>query len=135
MNVVKKHIKLSIAFVFVAGLSFSFKEDLFQISKNLDIFASVYKELNISYVDEVNTSKLMRTGIDAMLENLDPYTEFVPESEIEDYKMKYVSTQYGGIGAGVIHRDGKVFISAPFEGYPAQKADIRAGDEVISIDD
>ncbi|HEX7365738.1 MAG TPA: S41 family peptidase [Pelobium sp.] len=135
MNRIKKHIKLSIGLILIAGLSFSFKDDLFQISKNLDIFASVYKELNISYVDEVNTAKLMRTGIDAMLENLDPYTEFVPESEIEDYKMKYVSTQYGGIGAGVIHRDGKVFISAPFEGYPAQKADIRAGDEVISIDD
>jgi len=135
MNVIKKHIKLSLGLLLIASLTFSFKEDLFQISKNLDIFASVYKELNINYVDEVNSSKLMRTGIDAMLENLDPYTEFVPESEIEDYKMKYVSTQYGGIGAGVIHRDGKVFISDPFEGYPAQKADIRAGDEVVSIDD
>lgn len=131
----KKYSLISLGLLLIASISFSFKEDLFQISKNLDIFASVYKELNISYVDEVNTSKLMRTGIDAMLENLDPYTEFVPESEIEDYKMKYVSTQYGGIGAGVIHRDGKVFISAPFEGYPAQKADIRAGDEVVSIND
>lgn len=117
----------------IAILSFSFKNDLFQVSKNLDIFASVYRELNINYVDEVNSAKLIRTGIDAMLENLDPYTEFVPESEIEDYKMKYVSTQYGGIGAGVIHRDGKVFISEPFEGYPAQLSDIRAGDEIISI--
>nr|WP_294898679.1 S41 family peptidase [uncultured Pedobacter sp.] len=135
MNLIKKHIKLSIGLVLIASLTFSFKEDLFQISKNLDIFASVYKELNINYVDEVNSSKLMRTGIDAMLDNLDPYTEFVPESEIEDYKMKYVSTQYGGIGAGVIHREGKVFISDPFEGYPAQKADIRAGDEIVSIDD
>jgi carboxyl-terminal processing protease len=136
MNFIKNHIKLSlsITLVAIATLSFSFREDLFQISKNLDIFASVYKELNINYVDEISTSKLMRTGIDAMLENLDPYTEFVPESEIEDYKMKYVSTQYGGIGAGVIHRDGRVFISEPFEGYPAQKADIRAGDEVYSID-
>lgn len=130
----KKYISVSLGLLLIASISFSFKDDLFQISKNLDIFASVYKELNISYVDEVNTSKLMRTGIDAMLENLDPYTEFVPESEIEDYKMKYVSTQYGGIGAGVIHRNGRVFISSPFEGYPAQKADIRAGDEVISID-
>ncbi len=117
-------LKLGVAVLLITTLSFSFKEDLFQISKNLDIFASVYKELNINYVDEVNTAKLMRTGIDAMLENLDPYTEFVPESEIEDYKMKYVSTQYGGIGAGVIHREGRVFISDPFEGYPAQKADI-----------
>ncbi|MDA9554703.1 S41 family peptidase [Pelobium sp.] len=129
-----KKLCLGVTLIVIATTTFSFREDLFQISKNLDIFASVYKELNINYVDDVNTSKLMRTGIDAMLENLDPYTEFVPESEIEDYKMKYVSTQYGGIGAGVIHRDGRVFISDPFEGYPAQKADIRAGDEIISID-
>jgi carboxyl-terminal processing protease len=136
MNFFKRNRKLSIgiALLAISTTTFSFREDLFQISKNLDVFASVYKELNINYVDEVNTSKLLRTGIDAMLENLDPYTEFVPESEIEDYKMKYVSTQYGGIGAGVIHRDGRVFISDPFEGYPAQKADIRAGDEIISID-
>ena len=136
MNIFKTHKRFTISVfaIAVATLTFSFKEDLFQISKNLDIFASVYKELNINYVDEVNTSKLMRTGIDAMLENLDPYTEFVPESEIEDYKMKYVSTQYGGIGAGVIHRDGRVIISDPFEGFPAQKADIRAGDEIVSID-
>ena len=136
MNFFKRNRKLSIGITLLAicTTTFSFREDLFQISKNLDVFASVYKELNINYVDEVNTSKLLRTGIDAMLENLDPYTEFVPESEIEDYKMKYVSTQYGGIGAGVIHREGRVFISDPFEGYPAQKADIRAGDEVISID-
>lgn len=136
MNILKtnKKLKISVLLIAIATLSFSFREDLFQISKNLDIFASVYKELNINYVDEVNTSKLMRNGIDAMLDNLDPYTEFVPESEIEDYKMKYVSTQYGGIGAGVIHRDGRVIISDPFEGYPAQKADIKAGDEVVSID-
>src|SRR6478672_563091 len=125
--------KIIIGLGIFAIISFSFKNDLFQVSKNLDIFASVYRELNINYVDEVNSSKLIRTGIDAMLDNLDPYTEFVPESEIEDYKMKYVSTQYGGIGAGVIHRDGKVFISEPFEGYPAQQADIRAGDEILAI--
>ncbi|MBU0697371.1 MAG: S41 family peptidase [Bacteroidetes bacterium] len=136
MDFFKKNKKLSICVLLTAfaTLTFSFKDDLFLISKNLDIFASVYRELNINYVDEVNTTKVMRTGIDAMLEHLDPYTEFVPESEIEDYKMKYVSTQYGGIGAGVIHREGRVFISDPFEGYPAQKADIRAGDEIISID-
>jgi carboxyl-terminal processing protease len=136
MGFFKNNIKLtlSIGLIAFATLTFSFRDDLFQISKNLDIFASVYKELNINYVDEVSSSKLMRNGIDAMLENLDPYTEFVPESEIEDYRMKYVSTQYGGIGAGVIYRDGRIFISDPFEGYPAQKAGIKAGDEVITID-
>jgi len=135
MNSSPRYIKLAVltGISLFAVLTFSFKNDLFQVSKNLDIFASVYKELNINYVDDVNSSGLIKTGIDAMLNQLDPYTEFVPESEIEDYKMKYVSTQYGGIGAGVIHRDGKVFISDPFEGYPAQLADIRAGDEIISI--
>ncbi|MFD1629597.1 S41 family peptidase [Pseudopedobacter beijingensis] len=116
-----------------AGLVFSFKTDLFQVSKNLEIFASVYKELNLHYVDEVEPSKLMKTAIGSMLNDLDPYTEFVAESEIEDYKMRYVSTQYGGIGAGILHRDGKVFIAETFEGYPAQMNDLRAGDQIVSI--
>ncbi len=115
-------------------LFFSFRDDLFQISKNLDIFSSIYKELNMSYVDEVNPAHVIKTGIDAMLDNLDPYTEFVPEADVEDYKMKYVSTQYGGIGASVFYRNGRVFISDVFEGFPAQKAAIKAGDEIISID-
>nr|WP_039450923.1 S41 family peptidase [Pedobacter glucosidilyticus] len=126
-----KKFKLLLVLFSVAFIAFSFKTDLFQVSKNLDIFASVYKELNLNYV----AAKLIRTSIDAMLNDLDPYTEFVPESEIEDYRMKYVSTQYGGIGAAVIHRDGRVFISDPFEGYPAQKADLKAGDEIIAIND
>ncbi len=115
-------------------LFFSFRDDLFQISKNLDIFSSIYKELNMSYVDEVNPAHVIKTGIDAMLDNLDPYTEFVPEADVEDYKMKYVSTQYGGIGASVFYRNGRVFISDVFEGFPAQKEAIKAGDEIISID-
>ncbi|ADY53307.1 C-terminal processing peptidase-3 [Pseudopedobacter saltans DSM 12145] len=118
--------------VMVFGV-FSFKTDLFQISKNIDILVSVYKELNMNYVDDVDPSKLMKTGIGAMLNDLDPYTEFVAESEIEDYKMKYVSTQYGGIGAGILYRDGKVYVADVFEGYPAQLGDIRAGDQLISI--
>ena len=129
----KKTITL-IVFTSFTLLFFSFREDLFQISKNLDIFASIYKELNMSYVDEVNPAHLIKTGIDAMLENLDPYTEFVPESDVEDYKMKYVSTQYGGIGAGVFYRNNKVYVSDVFEGFPAQKASINPGDEIVSID-
>ncbi|HEY0769877.1 MAG TPA: S41 family peptidase, partial [Sphingobacteriaceae bacterium] len=113
--------------------SFAVSEDLFQVSKNLDIFASVFKELNINYVDDVNSSKLIKTGIDAMLNDLDPYTEYVQESDIEDYRMKYVSTQYGGIGASVVTRNNKVIITEPFEGFPAQKVDLRAGDEILEI--
>ncbi|RNL50748.1 S41 family peptidase [Pedobacter jejuensis] len=117
----------------LAILSFSFKEDLFLVSKNLDIFASLYKEININYVDETSAPELMRTGIDAMLESLDPYTEYVPESEIEDYKLKYVSTQYGGIGAGTVIIDGKLFVNEVSEGYAANKSDVKAGDQVIKI--
>jgi carboxyl-terminal processing protease len=117
----------------LALCTWSFKDDLFQISKNLDVFASVYKEVNINYVDDINSSKMIKTGVDAMLDGLDPYTEFVPESEIEDYKLHYVSTQYGGIGAGIFARDGKVYVSDVFAGFPAQKADIRPGDELVKI--
>lgn len=113
----------------------SFNDDLFEISKNLTVFASLYKEVNINYVDEINSAKLIKTGADAMLDGLDPYTEFVPESEIEDYKLHYVSTQYGGIGASIFVREGKIYVSSVFDGYPAQKADIRPGDQLIKIND
>lgn len=116
-----------------AGLTWSFKEDLFQVSKNLDIFASLYKEININYVEETNPSNLMRTSIDAMLDNLDPYTEYVPESEVEDYKLKYVSTQYGGIGASTIFIEGKLFVNEVNEGYPADKQGVRPGDQLVKI--
>src|ERR1700722_1252149 len=116
-------------------VTFGFRDDLFQISKNLDVFASVYKEVNINYVDDINSAKMIKTGVDAMLDGLDPYTEFVPESEIEDYKLHYVSTQYGGIGAGIFARDGKIYVSDVFQGFPAQKADIRTGDRLLKIND
>lgn len=119
----------------LALCTWSFKDDLFQLSKNLDVFASVYKEVNINYVDDINSSKMIKTGVDAMLDGLDPYTEFVPESEIEEYKLHYVSTQYGGIGAGIFARSGKVYVSDVFAGFPAQKADIRPGDQLVKIND
>ncbi|WP_316807607.1 S41 family peptidase [Pedobacter agri] len=119
--------------VCLAVISFSFKEDLFLVSKNLDIFASLYKEININYVDDTNAPQLMKTGIDAMLDSLDPYTEYVPESEIEDYKLKYVSTQYGGIGAATVLIDSKLFINDVSEGYPANKSDVKPGDQVLKI--
>ena len=132
---IKKYKKLVLSAGLLA-LSFtiwSFGDDLFQISKNLEVFASLYKEVNINYVDEINSAQLLKTGADAMLNGLDPYTEFVPESEIEDYKLHYVSTQYGGIGASIFIRNKKILVSGVFEGYPAQKADIRAGDELLQI--
>jgi carboxyl-terminal processing protease len=114
---------------------FSFKEDLFLVSKNMDIFASLYKEININYVEDTDPAILMRSGIDSMLEGLDPYTEYVPESEIEDYKLKYVSTQYGGIGAGTVSIDKKLYVNEVLEGNPAHKQDVRPGDLIVSIND
>ncbi len=130
-----KKYKLTAAFLLIAfaSLSWSFREDLFQVSKNLDIFAALYKEVSVNYVEETNPSDLMRSGIDAMLDGLDPYTEYVPESEIEDYKLKYVSTQYGGIGASTLFIEGKLFVNEVSEGYPADKQGIRPGDQIVKI--
>jgi carboxyl-terminal processing protease len=123
------------ALIAIAIATWSFKDDLFQISKNLDVFTSLYKEVNMNYVDDINAAKMVKSGVDAMLGGLDPYTEFVPESEIEDYKLHYVSTQYGGIGASIFSRENKVFVSDVFEGFPAQKNDIRPGDQIVKIND
>lgn len=77
----------------------------------------------------------MRSSIDAMLDGLDPYTEYIPESEVEDYKLKYVSTQYGGIGASTLFIEGKLFVNEVTEGYPADKQDLKPGDQIVKIND
>lgn len=106
----------------------------FEISKNLEILTSLYKELNINYVDGVNPSELMKTGIDAMLEKLDPYTVYIPESEIEDYRFM-TTGEYGGIGS-LIHKQGEfIYISEPYEGAPAQKSGLKAGDKILKVND
>ncbi|TDQ09753.1 S41 family peptidase [Pedobacter metabolipauper] len=132
-----KRYKLGAAFLLIAftTLTWSFKEDLFQVSKNMDIFASLYKEVSINYVEDTNPSEMMRNGIDAMLGNLDPYTEYIPESEIEDYKLKYVSTQYGGIGATTLFLEGKLYVNEVSEGYPADKQGIKPGDQLVKINE
>jgi carboxyl-terminal processing protease len=105
----------------------------FEISKNLDIFTELYKQLDINYVDEVNPGDLMKTGIDAMLETLDPFTNYIPESQIEDYKL-LTTGQYGGIGA-LIHKQGDyVVVAEPYEGFPAQKSGLIAGDKILEVD-
>lgn len=104
----------------------------FEIAKNVDIFVSILKELNDKYADEIMPGQLTQTAIDAMLESLDPYTVFYPESEIEDYRMM-TTGQYGGIGA-LIQQNGKdVAISEPYDNSPAQKAGVRAGDIVKKV--
>jgi carboxyl-terminal processing protease len=106
--------------------------DYFEISKNLDIFNSVYKELNAVYVDGTKPGQLMKTGIDAMLGSLDPYTVYYTENDIEDFR--FITTgEYGGIGATVNDVNGKLIVMEPYEGFAAYKAGIRAGDQIIGI--
>lgn len=117
----------------ITFLSWSFVDDFFQITKQIDIFSNVYREVNRYYVDEVNPGDLMKTGIDGMLKTLDPYTNYYPESEIEDYRMRHVSTEYGGIGASSFRTGDSIVIYNIYEGYPAQQADMRAGDLLLSV--
>ncbi|GAB3876408.1 S41 family peptidase [Hymenobacter segetis] len=107
-------------------------ERYFEIAKNLDIFATLFKEVNTYYVDEVTPAKLVKTGIDAMLRSLDPYTNYIPEDDIEDFRTM-TTGQYGGIGASVVKRNGKTVVQSAYEGYPAQKAGLLPGDEILDI--
>jgi len=130
----KKTLKIAISTGIVI-LSLAFSDDYFEASKSLEIFNSLYREINVNYVDDINPSEMIETGIEAMLQSMDPYTEYVPESNMEDYRMRYVSTQYGGIGTSIFQRNGKFLVAEAFEGFPAQKNDLRAGDEITAIDD
>ena len=108
------------------------KQNNFEISKSIDIYNSLLRELNLNYVDEINPAELNKVAIDAMLQGLDPYTVFIPESEIETYKLM-TTGEYGGIGA-IIQYDGEYTrISDPYEGWPAQKAGLQAGDAILSV--
>jgi carboxyl-terminal processing protease len=107
--------------------------DFFEITKNIDIFVSLFKELNIHYVDKIDPSTVIRKGIDAMLNDLDPYTEFYSEAETEDFRIQ-TTGKYGGIGSFISQRDDYVIIEEPHEGMPAQEAGLIAGDKIIDID-
>jgi carboxyl-terminal processing protease len=121
--------------VSIVALSFTRPaERYFEIAKNLDIFATLFKEVNALYVDEVNPNTLVRTGIDAMLTSLDPYTNYIPEDEVEDFRT--INTgQYGGIGAITREIGKRTVVTMIMEGYGAQKGGLKIGDEVLKIDD
>lgn len=117
---------------FSALLAFN-SNNYFEIAKNLDIFAALYKEVNTYYVNDIEPSKLMKKGIDAMLETLDPYTNFITEDEIESYRFQSTG-KYGGIGASIRKAGEYVVIAEPYEGFAAYKAGLRAGDMIFEID-
>ncbi len=136
MKNASRHIrKFALAGVIAAGggLGLAAGDNYFEIGKNLEIFNELYKELNIYYVDETNPGELMTTGIDAMLESLDPYTQYIAESDMEDYRFQ-TTGQYGGIGAMIRTKDGGIMVSEPYEGAPAMKNGIRAGDAILEVD-
>src|SRR5665647_268325 len=105
----------------------------FRISKNLSIFNSLFRELDMFYVDTLNYDKMMKTTIDGMLEKLDPYTVYMPEEETDD--LTFMTTgEYAGIGAMIMKNNKEVCVSEPYEGMPAQRNDVRAGDVILEVD-
>ena len=121
------------AVVFLVAGS-SFKSDFFEIAKQIEIFTTLFKELNMNYVDETNPAELMDTAIKHMLDDLDPYTKFLNEQDVEAYKINNAG-EYSGIGSTVRSYDDKLVIIEPYKNYPADKAGLKPGDEIIKIGD
>jgi len=120
--------------LFISLFFIAFSDDEFKITKSLDIYMNVFKELNLLYVDKIDPEALIKKSIDAMLESLDPYTTFIPESEMEDFKFM-TSGQYGGVGALIRKIGDYAQITDPYEGFPAAKTGLRAGDLIHEIND
>ncbi len=130
MNIRKLSVALVAVFIMVG---FAYNNDrLYEISKNIEIFVNVYKEINTNYVDDVDPSTLMRTGIDAMLKSLDPYTNYISESQVESYRISDQGT-YDGLGAKTKPIDGIMTITEPLEGGAAFTAGLKAGDQVLEV--
>lgn len=133
-NVFMKKIILSLlASGYLIGFSQGTNDEYFEIAKNLSIFNDVYKTVNLEFVDKTQPGELMKTGIDAMLQSLDPYTNYIPESNIEDYRMMQTG-QYGGIGSLIKQQGEYIVISEPYDNFPAYKAGLKAGDKILEID-
>lgn len=118
----------------VLTLTVSFKSDFFEIAKQIEIYTAVFKELNMHYIDDINPTQLTSEAINKSLKNLDPYTVFFDEQGVEDAKIKRRGS-YGGIGASSSFINKELFIREVYEGTPAQKSGLRAGDQILKIDD
>ena len=130
----KKKILIPILALAILFTTASFKGDFFEIAKQIEIFTTLFKELNMNYVDETTPSDLMNKAIKGMLEDLDPYTVYWDEQEVEDARINN-SGMYTGIGATVRNKDNKMIIIEPFKGFPADKAGLKSGDQIIKIGD
>lgn len=132
---IKKYL-IGLVVVIVAGLSlYSFTHDNknFEIAKNLDIYYTLFRELNAFYVDEVDPNTLVKTSIEKMLESLDPYTNYISEADMEDFRFM-TTGEYAGIGALISQQKGNIIIAEPYEGFPAQKYGLRAGDILLEVE-
>lgn len=130
-----KYPKILFLFVLIGltGTAFvAFNDKYFEIVKNIEIFANVYKEININYVDGTNPSKLMKVGIDAMLASLDPFTNYFSEAQVEDYRLS-TEGKYNGIGAKGKKMDHYVVITEVYKDYPAYKAGLKIGDIILAV--
>ena len=125
----------AVLFIAVGSVIFSFipTGNYFEIAKNLDIFATLFKEVNTYYVDEVDPETLINTGIDAMLSSLDPYTNYIPEEDAAEYRTM-TTGEYAGIGSLIGKVNDKNVITMPNKGFPAEKAGLKIGDELIEVD-
>jgi len=122
---------LAAGFMFVGV---SFKDDFFEIAKQIEIFTTLFKTVNNNYVDETNPAQLMDKAIKSMLEDLDPYTNYFNEQDVAKFKINSTG-EYTGIGALIARKDGRLIIKEPYKDYPADKAGLKAGDEIVQIGD
>jgi carboxyl-terminal processing protease len=129
---IKRYFIPLILFVSVTWFAFTPGDKYFEVLKNLDIFTSMFKEVNALYVDEVDPEKLVKAGIDAMLESLDPYTTYIPEEDVEEFKSM-TTGQYAGIGASLGKVKNRILITMPFENFAAWKAGMKVGDEILKV--
>lgn len=133
-----KNRKIWIGFAIIVTVGFGFfsftnDQKNFEVAKNLDIYHTLFRELNMFYVDDVNPNKLVKTSIDKMLESLDPYTNYISEDQIEDFRFM-TTGEYAGIGALISKQNNKIVIAEPYEGFPAQKFGLKAGDILLEVE-
>ncbi len=132
MTKLKKGILILLS-VLVGSVIFAFRTDYFEVAKQMEIYTTMFKEINMYYIDEINPAKLTDTAIKNMLNDLDPYTKFYDEQGVEDVKINS-SGEYSGIGAQSNYYDGKLIIIELFNGYSADIAGVKVGDQIIKID-
>ncbi len=132
MKNINIRIVLILVITFNSIFTYSQNQNNFELSKNLEIYADILRQLNLNYADNIKPGELNTTAIDALLEKLDPYTVYVPESRREDFELM-TKGEYGGIGSLIQKQGDYVVISEPYEGFPAQKAGLKAGDKIYAI--